>query len=112
MGHRLLYVNHSPTCRSNKLLTPLEVVSLVLGNPFRLYKRGPLSTVVCTKHNVASRITSRTCSLMPRSYNGGQNLYPISALLQDKGFSNGTPYLVASVFGFAITLVSTGETHS
>ena len=26
---------------------------------------------------------------MPRSYNGGQNLYPISAVVQGKGFSNG-----------------------
>ena len=82
MSHCLLHVNHSPTCKSNKLLTPLEVVSGVLGNPLRLCKRGVLSTVVFTKHNLVRRITRRTCGLVPRPYNGGQNLYPIRALFQ------------------------------
>ena len=49
---------------------------------------------------------------MPRSYNGGQNLYPIIAFSQGKDFSNGTLLLLASIFGFAITLVPTRETQS
>ena len=91
MSHCLLQVNHSSTRKVNKLLTPLEVVRGVLGNPLRLCKRGPLGTVLCTKHNLIRRITCRTCSLMPLPYNGEQNLYPISAIAQGKGFGNGTP---------------------
>ena len=53
----LLHVNHSPTCKSNNLITPLEVVSRVFGNRLRLSKRGLLSTVVFTKHNLIRRIT-------------------------------------------------------
>ena len=116
MRHFLLHMNHCSTCKSNKLLTPQEVVSGVLDNLFRLLKRQPLSTIVFTivftKHNLVRRITRRTCSLIPHPYNSRQNLDPISALFQGEGFSNGTPYLLASIFGFAITLVSTQETNS
>ena len=59
--------------------------------PTYLSKRRPRSTVLFTKHNLVRCISSRTCSLMPRSYNGGQNIYPIIAFLQIKGFSNGMP---------------------
>ena len=53
MSHCLLHVTHSPTCKSRKLLTPLEVVSGVLGNPLRTHTmvpRGvytPLGITVC-----------------------------------------------------------------
>ena len=48
---------------------------------------------------------------MPRPNNGRLSLYPISALLQGEAFSNGTPYLLASIFGLVITLVCTCETE-
>ena len=57
MRQCLLHENHSRTCKSKRLLTPLEVVSGVLGNPLRLSKRGALGTVVFTKHNLVRRIT-------------------------------------------------------
>ena len=57
MTHCLLYMNHNSECKGNKLLTPLEVLRGILGNPLRLCNRELLSTVVCTKHNILRRIT-------------------------------------------------------